>query len=238
MLRVYLLDVSVLQDSGLRAAVSASLSPRRLEKAAAFRRERDRLLSLGAGAALDCALGSAGLGEKDVLLAEGPHGKPFLPERPELFFSLSHGGRFAVCALSDREVGVDVEEIAETREALLRKVCTAEELASLPAGDAEERQNAFFRLWTGKESFLKLLGTGLTLPPREVEVSLGPPPSLGLRGRLQDVSLFWRQPPGHWLSVCVSGREAAGEIAWITLGKKELEERRGSSSSQTADRSF
>ena len=42
-------------------------------------------------------------------MERAPGGKPFFPDLPQVRFSLSHSHGAAVCAVHDREVGVDVE---------------------------------------------------------------------------------------------------------------------------------
>ena len=87
------------------------LSNERLSKSSSFRNADDRVRSLCAGWALDAALRTVGLRERDVTVVYDDHGKPVLQDHPHLHFSLSHSGEWAVCALSDTPVGVDVERI-------------------------------------------------------------------------------------------------------------------------------
>lgn len=219
MLKVFAADTSCFSDPVLRDGALAALSPHRREKVLRARRDQDRRLSLGAGAVLDIALASAGLREREVRLDWNSHGKPCLADHPELRFNLSHSGRFSVCALSDQEVGVDVEEAGEVREELIRRVCTERELAAMAGLDPEHRQDRFFQLWTAKESFLKYLGTGLGRPVRGVEVEPEPAASLSLDGRPQAVALFQRKLEGHWFAVCA----AEGQTAeWKLLTERGL----------------
>jgi len=219
MLKVFTADTTCFLNPDLRDGALAALSPQRREKVLRARREQDQRLSLGAGAVLDLALASEGLREREVRLDRNSRGKPCLAGRPELRFNLSHSGRFAVCALSDQEVGADVEEIGKVREALFRRVCTLRELAAMEGLDPEHRQDRFFQLWTAKESFLKYLGTGLSRPPREVEVELEPAASLSLEDRPQAVALFQRKAEGHWFAVCAPKGQAP---EWKLLTENEL----------------
>ncbi len=94
-------------------------------------------------------------------------GKPFFPGRPEHWFSLSHSGGLALCALSDAPVGVDVELVRPRRAELPRRVLSERELARFD-GSWED----FYRVWTLKESWCKREDIPL-YPPRKVET---PPP--------------------------------------------------------------
>lgn len=96
-----------------------------------------------------------------------PRGKPFFPGLDDRWFSLSHSGGMALCALSDRPVGVDVELIRPRRSGLPAYVLSPDELARFDGGWAD-----FYRLWTLKESWCKREDTPL-FPPRNVPV---PPP--------------------------------------------------------------
>lgn len=90
----------------------------------------------------------------------GVHGKPFLTGFPDIHFSLSHCRAVVACAVSDRPVGVDVEVTGRGNERLFAYVLSERERALVLA--AADPQEAFTRLWTRKEAFLKLTGNGLS----------------------------------------------------------------------------
>ena len=97
------------------------------ERAARFRRERDRIRWARARSALRQTLGSyLGCGPLDLRFTYGPHGKPSIENAPELRFNLSHSGDWAMIAVARGgiEVGVDIEHFRENVDiaALLRRV--------------------------------------------------------------------------------------------------------------------
>lgn len=76
------------------------------------------------------------------------------------FFNLSHSGDFVMLAISDTPIGCDIERLHKA--ILSRHVFHPNELSLLlsqPEGTA--RNQAFLRLWTAKEAFLKAIGTGI-----------------------------------------------------------------------------
>lgn len=92
------------------------------------------------------------------------HGKPVVETAgPRPDFSLSHSGGLAVLAVSDRAVGVDVED-ATAREQPLAPVLSARERASC------QSYADFAKLWTRKEALLKAVGMGLAVDPGRIEV--------------------------------------------------------------------
>ena len=95
-----------------------------------------------------------------------PRGKPLFAGRQDRWFSLSHSGGAALCALSGGPVGVDVELVRPRRSGLPRRLLSPSELARFD-GSWED----FFRIWTLKESWCKREDIPL-YPPREVV----PPP--------------------------------------------------------------
>ena len=90
----------------------------------------------------------------------GEHGKPAIVGRPDIHFNMSHCREAALCALSDKPVGVDVESIGRYNESLVRYTMNDDELAQIQQSDRPDV--AFIRLWTQKEAVLKLSGTGIT----------------------------------------------------------------------------
>ncbi|MET9129499.1 4'-phosphopantetheinyl transferase family protein [Streptomyces antibioticus] len=109
----------------------------------------------------------------------GPHGKPRLdmPGSVEPYdFSVTHSGEIiGVAVCRGAEVGLDVEEADSPVDVALaaRTALAAPEQAALNALPPADRKAAFLRTWTRKEAVLKALGTGLTLPLRDL--SLSPP---------------------------------------------------------------
>ncbi|WP_203573129.1 4'-phosphopantetheinyl transferase family protein [Listeria ivanovii] len=101
---------------------------------------------------------------KDMKLSYGKnyYGKPFNKEVPEIFFNISHSGEYVCCAISDSEVGVDIEEINPFMEIdSFKDFFTKEEWIQV----LDEKNNShdmFFSLWTLKESYIKKIGTGLS----------------------------------------------------------------------------
>lgn len=117
--------------------------------------------------------------ERRLVLARGPHGKPYVAEPHalrHLRFNLADSGPMSVVAISaEREVGIDIERIRPDIDiAATAGMCfTERELAALAQIPRADRAAAFFSCWTRKEALLKAQGTGLMRPPNEVEVGLG-----------------------------------------------------------------
>ena len=130
-------------------------------------------------------------------LEEDESGKPFLPHSP-LFVSLSHSGSFVAAAVADRPVGIDLQEKRMIREGVLRRWYSAAERDWIENGDTLERA---VRLWTMKEAYAKLKGTGIFRGDRF---------SAGFSGdrlvtRYDDVDFqFPEAPEGYLFTVCLA----------------------------------
>lgn len=127
----------------------------RKQKAERLFKERDRLLSLGAGLLLRSVLKIT----SNDMIKYNEHGKPLLNEHG--CFSISHSGDVAVLAVSKNDVGADIEMLREPDEKVLCR-CFSTEEAEFANASAEN----YTGLWTEKEAVLKLFGTGLSLSPK------------------------------------------------------------------------
>lgn len=108
-----------------------------------------------------------------IVIENGPHGKPYLVGFPDIHFNISHCDGLAVCAIYSRPVGIDVERVRPCQDCLLRRVLTEKERQQVLAADGEEEQErCFVRFWTLKESYLKAVGCGITVPLTDVEFEL------------------------------------------------------------------
>ncbi len=93
----------------------------------------------------------------------GKFGKPELIGF-DLHFNLSHSGKHAVFAVSTTDVGVDIELMSKDRmdlSGLINMVCHPTEKAELALLSDAEKLRQFYRLWTQKEAYCKLVGLGL-----------------------------------------------------------------------------
>lgn len=101
----------------------------------------------------------------DIQLAMGEHGKPYTQApRSKWQFNLSHSRDSVLIALAfGTELGVDIERIT-ARDGLsdiAERVLTPVEMARYTSLDTAAQSAFFFRAWVLKESFVKLMGTGI-----------------------------------------------------------------------------
>jgi 4'-phosphopantetheinyl transferase len=129
----------------------------------------DRRNTVVAYSLLRCGLMDAGRYRGRMELAFSENGKPHIGGAEGFYFNVSHTAGAAACAVSGREVGVDVERHVELDGRLADWVCTAGERRILQA--SARRSRDFIRLWTLKESYIKYLGAPLSEELLGVEFS-------------------------------------------------------------------
>ena len=166
MIFVLYADVEPLNDDELFEYFYKNISETRQKKINAFRMRKDRNLSLGASVLLDCGLNKLfGLREKEMQYGFSGNGRPFLKNRPDIYFSVSHSGTKAVAAFSDAEIGADIEKIKNADLKIAKRFFDEKEYDYLNSITDSEKQTAeFYRLWTMKESYMKFTGLGMKLP--------------------------------------------------------------------------
>ena len=94
-------------------------------------------------------------------------GKPYLRSDPTLSFNLSHTRQLVACAIAaGAPVGIDVERAARLVDAgaIAGRYFSTFEVASLARCRDDAHRLRFLELWTLKESFVKAVGVGLTMP--------------------------------------------------------------------------
>lgn len=96
-------------------------------------------------------------------IAANENGKPYLTAAPDVHFSLSHSAAWAVCAVSDHPVGVDIQQCRSFKPNIADRFFHPDEVQYLSSLSPAERENAFYTLWALKESYVKADGRGLRL---------------------------------------------------------------------------
>ncbi len=159
---VYLLNTDKLNNKKLFSKYYTEMSEYRKNKINKMKMQKDKNLSLGVGILINNFLKPLELREKDILYVEKCNGKPFFKNLPEVFFNASHSGNCAVCSFSDEEIGCDVEKSDRANTEIAKRFFVRTECDYIFSAKTEkEMSERFFRLWTLKESYLKLSGKGL-----------------------------------------------------------------------------
>jgi 4'-phosphopantetheinyl transferase len=105
-----------------------------------------------------------GLVRNDIKFIYNEYGKPSLYGKDGIHFSISHSGSWVLCGISDSPIGVDVECIPTDSLNIAKRFFTKEEYKYIKKQPIENQREAFCKIWTLKESYIKLIGKGLSIP--------------------------------------------------------------------------
>lgn len=193
------------------------LPKERRQKAEGYAFERDKYLSAAAGYALYVALKEREIDYSSVKIIFGEKGKPYI-EGNGAYFSLSHSGNIALCAVSDDEIGADVQETRLLKKNIATHICTDGEAAILNSLADKEKTDFLFELWTKKESVMKLSGLGFSLPFKDIDLSGG----VKIRGEKKE--LFLKEYPleGYKIFACSAKNDFGGKMKKILIPRLPL----------------
>lgn len=96
-----------------------------------------------------------GISPDQIKFSFGEYGKPYAVGL-DVHFSISHSGDYAVCAVSDKEIGIDIEKIRKINPKTFERFASEKEI-----GYISSHQNGLFEIWTLKEAYFKCVGTGI-----------------------------------------------------------------------------
>ena len=224
------------------------LPPERQERVRSAKREEVAKKRLYAGAFLQYALSAeTGIPMEYIAYTYGSQGKPEIDyqkletlskdgtiniERKISYgfhFNLSHSGDYAVLAISDSPVGIDIEYKKNNYEAVAKRCFCQEEYEDIMAvEDIGERQRRFLQYWTMKEAYIKYTGEGLSIPLNSFQIIRQENNLFCVRDRqVWFGSLLWGDKP-YIISLCSSkevvysferqDKKSDGSITEIKIG--------------------
>lgn len=172
---IHIWQVSTIISSAKFAEYKSLLTDAELEKAHFFESKHTMDSYVVSQGALRMLLSNyLGVSSDLVRFGHRNKGKPFSLNNTGLYFNLSNSGRYVVIGFSlDSELGVDIEQIRPLPdlEEMIGTNFTANEIKFINS-KPEERLTRFFRFWTVKESYLKAIGEGMRLAPKNLEFSI------------------------------------------------------------------
>lgn len=196
MVRVFISNISNLPDPLDNPKVLDGLPDERKEKIKRIKIAHGRRQSLGAGLLLKHA--QTELGEV-------------------LCYNLSHSGDYVICATSKFAVGCDIEKIKKAPLKVAKRYFCKKEVSFLEKIPEAARGEEFFRLWTIKESFVKMLKKGLAMGLDSFEVSFND--GISIKNNDEKVACHIKEYKleGYKISVCAEEEFFADEMDIIEL---------------------
>jgi len=137
------------------------------QKILKYKRWEDSHASLAGKLLLKKGLSSLGRENDLQKIRVTSYGRPFVEGAVD--FNISHSGRYVVCAFSKTgRIGIDIEEVKPVLLENFKSICTDTEWEQIQF--SEDRNLEFFLLWTMKESTVKAIGRGLSIPLKDIEI--------------------------------------------------------------------
>jgi len=106
---------------------------------------------------------------KDICFSFNRFGKPLFTSFEEFNFNLSHSGSWVVCGVDKNKIGVDVEEVKSIDFNISDLFFSEREKEYLAA---RMDYDTFYSIWSLKESYIKMLGEGLSHPLNNFSIVL------------------------------------------------------------------
>ena len=157
------------ENLDLKKAYS-SVSKDRQDKIDFYRFEKDKKLSAGAYLLLKKLLSEENI--TNPLFKTEKYGKAYISNFENVYFNLSHSGKMVLCAISDREVGVDIEYSDPKIDLNIAKLYFYNgEYESIM--NSQNPADEFFKYWVLKESYMKYTGLGMNLKLDSFEIKIG-----------------------------------------------------------------
>ena len=197
MVEFYTMDIGKLTDPMNDPQVLENLGEQRKEKILKCKRELSRKQSFGAGLLLKQCFDKYSIDMDSIRYNE--KGKP---EVDGFFFNLSHSEDYVVLAVSDKPVGCDIEKIKSAREGIARRYFSDKENLYLESFQGDSRIQEFYRIWTIKESYVKMTGEGISFTKSFPEVRFEEKIYIYRDGKRLSCSIEEYEIDGYKCSVC------------------------------------
>jgi 4'-phosphopantetheinyl transferase len=189
---LFFLNIDLIKDN--EDDYLSFLTKEELEKALRFKVKDDYYRYLGS-----VYLKKKYTGTSELKISK--YGKPY---KDDIYFNVSHSGKYVIMGLSDdKEIGVDIEEIKEIDKKMYDYVLSDEERREC------QSLKDFFEFWTLKEALAKCVGLGLGIHLKNL-ISLPKQGKKEYLGNTYYTKVLEHQ--GHIVSVCVKEDDFELEI--------------------------
>lgn len=206
MITVYGIQVNEEQGLGLQPMLLRYVSPERQRQVTRYRRPFDGHRSL-MGDILSRLAICSGLQVQNEKLHFGKNefGKPLLDDPPGYHFNVSHSGDWVVCVFADHLVGIDIERIKSIEYSIAERFFAPTEFGDLMGKPGDQKLTYFYQLWTLKESYIKAVGRGLSIPLNSFCFNIGEDGQISVQFEDEAFRFYFYQNfvgESHIMSLC------------------------------------
>lgn len=198
------------------------VAPEKKERLKRFYHMEDTLRGLFADLLIrDVIMQKTGMRNEDISFTTNDYGKPFLKDRNDIEFNLSHSGIWVVGVIDHQVVGIDVERVQEIDLDISRNYFSPDEHEDLMS--KPDKFDYFFTLWSLKEAYIKILGKGLSHPLNAFSIKFVNPKEIIIKvegKRINDI--FFRQydiDKDYKMAVCAAHDRLPGHVNVVTTGQ-------------------
>lgn len=100
----------------------------------------------------------------EIQLKYNKWGKPELINNSRIHFNISHSGEWVAVGIATKPIGIDIQKVDKIDLSIAKNCFSKDENEYILSLCQSSRKDAFFKLWTLKEAFIKAKGKGLYMP--------------------------------------------------------------------------
>ncbi|WP_145408986.1 4'-phosphopantetheinyl transferase family protein [Paenibacillus xylanexedens] len=220
MIRIQVLQVPAELPEAYWSLFQSHVSEERRAQAARFVHQVDAYRSVLGEVLTRVTLSKrTGLRPEELSLTRNQYGKPSfsLSHDADVPFNVSHSGDWiALISGGDAALGVDIEKIDPIDMKIAEQFFSLTESIFLAAEPAEMQLDTFYRLWTLKESYIKAVGMGLSIPLDSFSIIRRADGNWHSPQAATSLFLSLRLDQGHMLAACSAGEDLPTQPDFIT----------------------
>jgi len=154
-----------------------------------------------------------------IIFAGNIYGKPYIKNYNNIEYNISHSGKWVVGAIDSYPVGIDIEQIKTIDIKIAERFFSNEEVINLTSKCSSEREQFFYNLWTLKESYIKAVGKGLSIPLNSFTMIIEKG-NISVRSLTECENYYFKQyniDPEYKMAVCSQNNNLPKTIHNITI---------------------
>jgi len=165
MISVFAIKIDRSMDQITFSTLLENVSEEKKERVGKYRKYEDKIRCMLGDLVVRYVLHSEyKLKMHDIEFINNDFGKPMLKLYDNIHFSISHSGEWVMCAFDDSPIGIDIEIYGSNDSGIVKRYFHEKEFEEFMEKDESEKTSFFYKLWTAKESYIKMVGKGLSIP--------------------------------------------------------------------------